>query len=108
MRRSKTLPPDRLMPEQRERIRAWVQEKCPQYESRIGYHWQECRDWHLKNGVDAVDWEAAFRMWLRKAAEFSRREGRPPDRPRRTSVPTRVTQGDIGDVLSGMEVEGEA
>jgi hypothetical protein len=34
--------------------------------------WAECRDWHLKHGEQAVNWEAAFRMWIRKADEFAR------------------------------------
>jgi hypothetical protein len=102
------------MPEQRARIRAWVQEKHPHLERRIGHHWNECRDWHLANGVDRADWEAAFRMWLRKTVEIQRREGRPPDRPRRRSEPEQLGVMQLlgvipqGETLLDVEPEGEA
>ena len=63
--------PWELVPEQRDRIRVWAVHRWPALAPRLGGLWAACRDWHLANGVLRADWEATFRNWLRKEAEFS-------------------------------------
>lgn len=51
------------------------------------------RDWALSKGATYVDWEAAFRNWIRRAAEMPRQR---PDAPVRRDRDT-----EIRDLLSG-------
>lgn len=69
-RRPATDAPERLTPEQRDRVRIWAASHAPTLELHLGRHWAQCRDWHLANGVLRCDWEAAFRNWLRKSLEI--------------------------------------
>jgi len=78
MSRSKkpqTDPPERLSKIERERIARWCVGSYPQYLQGLGRLWHQCRDWHLKYGVQAVNWEAAFRAWIRKEDEIQSRCG---------------------------------
>lgn len=60
--------PWKLEPEQRDRIRAWVAQKWPFLGPKLAGLWEECRDWHLSNGVLRRDWEAVFRNWVKVQA----------------------------------------
>lgn len=69
-----TAAPESLSDEERQRIRAWAAAKWPYLKNRqLQDEWERCRDWHVANGVLRSSWEAAFRNWLRKAAEISAR-----------------------------------
>lgn len=71
--RQLTLCPDRLLPDQRARVRLWVQRKYPTYERGLGNLWSSHRDHHLAAGNLGLDWEASFRTWIRRAVEFDQR-----------------------------------
>lgn len=74
-RRPVTDAPERLSPDQRERVRQWARAHEPSVEPHLGRHWAMCRDWHLSNGILRSDWEATMRSWLRKAVEFESARG---------------------------------
>ncbi len=73
-RRPVTDAPEDLAPEQWARIGQWVRRTFPRSKDKLRaearVEWEKCRDWHLKNGVLAADWEAAFRWWVRKKVEM--------------------------------------
>lgn len=48
------------------------------------------RDHHTAKGTLYLDWDAAFRTWLKKAVEFSR--GRPPQQSLLDSEPRRIKE----------------
>jgi hypothetical protein len=76
MSRSKkpqTDPPERLSEIERRRISQWCETRCPRNIERLNTLWQQCRDWHLKHGEQAANWEAAFRMWIRLQAKIDAR-----------------------------------
>jgi hypothetical protein len=83
-RRPLTDAPQRLGPEERQRVLAWTRENIPHFlpldehrredTKRVGLEWEKCRDWHLKHDERARNWEAAFRMWLRNADKFEQRD----------------------------------
>ena len=74
----KTDAPWELSEIERKQIREYVSKKYPNLSmTRVQELWEGCRDWHLKHGQQASSWPAAFRMWIRKAKEFSEeRDGR--------------------------------
>jgi hypothetical protein len=76
-----TDPPEKLSELERRRIRIWCEKKYPAYSKRLARMWHECRDWHLKKGEQAVNWEAAMRMWVRKADEFAKKRRGDRERP---------------------------
>jgi len=83
MSRSKkpqTDPPERLSEIEKRRLRIWCEEHYPQYVKRLGKIWIECRDWHLKRGEQAANWEAGFRSWVRMQYKIDIREGKGFDR----------------------------
>jgi len=65
-------PPERLTELERDRIRKWAARFAPRCEPHLGLHWNQCRDWHLANGVQRANWEATFRNWLRNADLWER------------------------------------
>ena len=65
-----TDPPEKLSELERRRVRIWCQKKYPAYEKRLARLWNECRDWHLKKGEQAANWEAAMRMWVRQGGRL--------------------------------------
>ena len=44
--------------------------------------WEQCRDWHLSNGKQRVNWEATFRNWIRGHDKFQRERRFAHDRER--------------------------
>jgi len=66
----KTDPPESLEDEEKERVKNWCKENYPHKFKSLGNLWHECIDWHLSNGVQRVNWEATFRNWIRRSAEF--------------------------------------
>ena len=75
MRKQKTQPPEILSELERRRIQAWAKVRYPKLRARdLREHWEQCRDWHLANGVERVNFEASFRTWLRNAAKFAAQE----------------------------------
>ena len=71
--RDYTDAPNTLEPEQKERIRVWCAANYPPFLRSLGHIWVKCRDHHLANGIQRVDWEATFRNWLRKEHEITRK-----------------------------------
>lgn len=65
-----TDPPDKLEPQIEARLHKWLQAKHPRLVKQGRIFWEECRDWHLKKGEQCANWEAAYRMWVRKHVEF--------------------------------------
>lgn len=106
-RRLLTDAPDRLSPQERERIRAWALEHLPWGDRNLGRLWGECRDYHLSHGVLRADWEATFRSWLRKEVEFQARE-RPRWRSPALGLPAPSGgQGEpLADLLPGLFSNG--
>lgn len=73
----KTQAPEALELEQKVRIWAWVRERHPFFtKEQLREEWERCRDWHLANDKRRSSWEATFRNWIRKAADFSARDHR--------------------------------
>lgn len=64
--------PHALEPDQRARIKEWVQDYKPlrPYAKHLKNYWAECRDWHLARGIYRADWEAQFRIWMRNQLEI--------------------------------------
>jgi len=99
----KTDAPWELSEVERKRLRKWLTEHYPHLLKRSKRLWAECRDWHLKHAQQAVNWEAAYRAWVRKADEFAadkaRRNGRerPQEQAPRGEQPER-----IGNVIQGL------
>ena len=95
-----TEAPEGLTAQQRESIRGWLERRLPhaRYRDRklLFRLWEECRDWHLKNGVLRASWEATFRSWLRKDWEFYQ-EGPAPRGPGPTSREMPQERGQRGD-----------
>lgn len=103
-RAPKTNPPERLSELERKRIRKWMGDKYPQYLPEARLLWENCRDWHLKYGVQCSSWEAAFRMWVRKQPEIDARGGRraqpgSPELPKQPRAPGRAELTLLKDVL---------
>ena len=75
MKKQKTDPPWKLSEPQRERIVRFVRRKYPQYAKPgvLGEMWATCRDHHIARGTQWVDWEAAFRNWIRTEAKYDAR-----------------------------------
>lgn len=72
--------PDHLEPEDRKRVRAWVEAKfaatrCPAWgvlrqPRRLREEWERHRDHHRALGNLGADWTASFRTWLDKGRGF--------------------------------------
>ena len=76
-RKPTTDPPWELSELEKKRIAKFIVEKYPQFSrnKKGALMWEQCRDWHLSNGVQRANWEATFRNWVRKQAEFKQAEG---------------------------------
>ena len=62
---------------------AWAAGQAPPISAAdLAGRWDECRDWHLKNGITRCDWYATLRSWVRKGREFQKERGDDPDHPR--------------------------
>lgn len=63
-KKPKTDPPETLSPT--DATLRWAE----RYGRNWQNDWEDCRNWHLKNGVQAADWQAALRTWMKKAPGF--------------------------------------
>ena len=78
MKKKLTEAPDELEDKQKERIRKFTQEHYPNQYKKLGRMWGECRDWHLSTGTQRASWEATFRNWIRRAADWEAKAQRKP------------------------------
>ena len=67
-----TDPPEQLSPEARARVLKWCKARYPQYVKQLGTMWLTCRDHHEARGWRRVNWEPAFRNWIRMADKIDR------------------------------------
>ncbi|QBQ53396.1 hypothetical protein [Nitrosococcus wardiae] len=63
-----------------EKLLAWGEEKDPNID--LAQECEKFRDYHQAKESLFSDWEAAFRNWIRKAAEFKADKNPPAGAPR--------------------------
>lgn len=67
-----TSAPHALDNEQRARVKSWASgyKSMRPYIKQLSQQWANCRDWHLARGIRRYDWEAVFRIWMRRQVEI--------------------------------------
>lgn len=89
---------------------AWFRENTPHVDGR--WQTEQFRDyWAAASGANATkrNWEAAWRTWMRKAAEGSTSNGRAsPGAPRPSTSDLRVAQARAAGAEAQAILEGRA